>query len=112
MSAIYRSRAPLRLGLGRGGTDVSPYSDEYGGCVLNATVNLYSFCTIQPTLEPFVTFNATDRNERFSVSATPIIPLEGKLLLHKAVYNYVVATFNNNFWSGYPSRVTQTGPYG
>lgn len=57
---IIRSKAPLRLGLAGGGSDVSPYSDMYGGLVLNATINLYAYCTIEETSDNKITIHAYD----------------------------------------------------
>ena len=47
--SMVRSRAPLRLSFGGGGTDVSPYSDEHGGCVISATISLAVYATLQPS---------------------------------------------------------------
>lgn len=92
---IIRSRAPLRLGLAGGGTDVSPYSDTYGGHVLNATINMYAYCTIEPRFDGKVIFEALDRDEYFEEHAQPYIKIEDTLTLHKGVYNSIVKHFNN-----------------
>jgi len=91
---IIRSKAPLRLGLAGGGTDVSPYCDIFGGCVLNTTINLYTYCTITPKDNGTVRFVATDRDEIETMHSTSILPLNGILDLHKGVYNRIVKNYN------------------
>ena len=92
---IHRARAPLRLGLAGGGTDVSPYCDIYGGQVLNATINHYAHCSIEPHSEPFVEFHAMDIGvvEKHSVSTGNLDSGCG-LALHRETYNLMVARYN------------------
>ncbi|MCI0559158.1 MAG: hypothetical protein MN733_11730, partial [Nitrososphaera sp.] len=89
-----RARAPLRLGLAGGGTDVSPYCDIHGGYVLNATVDRYGYAMIRTIDEPFVNFVATDQRRTSECPLTGRMPLDGNLDLHKAVYNEIISTFN------------------
>ncbi len=91
---IIRSKAPLRLGLAGGGTDVSPYCDQYGGAVLNAAIGMYAYCTIEPLAENKVSFVAADRDEMFESEALVNFAYDGLLDLHKGVYNRIVHDYN------------------
>jgi D-glycero-alpha-D-manno-heptose-7-phosphate kinase len=86
---IYRSKAPLRIGLAGGGTDVSPYSDLYGGTILNATISLYAHATIEPLDEPRIILETYDRSERQEFDFAKELPIDGHLDLLKGVYNAV-----------------------
>ena len=79
ITMIYRSKAPLRIGLAGGGTDVSPYSDLYGGAILNATVSLYAHATIEPTDEPQIVLRALDRNQTPRYELQSELPIDGVL---------------------------------
>ncbi len=93
---IFRSRAPLRLGLAGGASDVSPFCDIYGGYVLNATIDSYAHCHLLPTTGNCVQFKALDLDQSFKEAACAHLPLEGPLRLHRAVYNRIVRDFNRS----------------
>jgi D-glycero-alpha-D-manno-heptose-7-phosphate kinase len=86
---IYRSKAPLRIGLAGGGTDVSPYSDTFGGAILNATISLYANACIELTQNNTITLIAADRNEKESYAIANSLPINGTLDLLKGVYNCI-----------------------
>lgn len=90
---IIRSKAPLRLGLAGGGSDVSPYSDMYGGAVLNATIDQYAYCTIEETTDGTISIYATDLNMKVSYPSSLNLPFDGSLDLLKGVYNRIVKEF-------------------
>ncbi|HSB91934.1 MAG TPA: hypothetical protein VLC28_02400 [Flavitalea sp.] len=86
---IHRSKAPLRIGLAGGGTDVSPYCDLYGGAILNATVSLYAYANIESIDENAIILNAIDRKEEQRYEWSTTLPINGKLDLLKGVYNHI-----------------------
>jgi len=93
---IIRARAPLRLGLAGGGTDVSPYCDTHGGYVLNATIDRYAYAVIKTLDERCTRFVATDQQLENVNPLDEPLHRNGRLDLHKAVYDYMIRTYNHS----------------
>ncbi len=90
---IIRSKAPLRIGLAGGGTDVAPYSDIYGGAILNATVSMYAYATIKPLTDGKIIINSLDKNKRLEFDTTDYLKPDGCLDLMKGIYNRIIRQF-------------------
>ena len=90
---LIRSKAPLRLGLAGGGTDVSPYSDLYGGAILNATISLYAYTTIEPLDNGKIIFSSPDTGLEEVYDSAEVLDTDGFFVLSKGVYNRVVRDF-------------------
>lgn len=90
----YRAKAPLRLGLAGGGTDVSPFSDRYGGAILNATVSLYARAALTPRDDGRIVLRSIDRDEHLDLPVSDFLdPDDGPLKLQKGVYNRIVRDY-------------------
>jgi len=90
---LVRARAPLRLGLAGGGTDVSPYADLHGGAVMNATIDRYIYASVAVLEEEVVEVESHDLDLRARMPAQLPLPIDGTLDLHKAIYNRVIRDF-------------------
>lgn len=91
---IIRSKAPLRLGLAGGGTDVSPYSDIYGGAILNATINLYAYASLEPLDNGKIEFVIDGSGKRHTADAARELENIKDFELFTGVYNRIVKQFN------------------
>lgn len=100
---IARARAPLRLGLAGGGTDLPAYADRFGGVVLNATIDRYAFASVQARDDDAVVFAAGDLGRTEQHAARAVLATSG-LDLHRGVYERMVRAFNG----GAPLAVTVT----
>lgn len=86
---IVRSRAPLRLGLAGGGTDVSPFSDEHGGCVMNVTIDKYAYVTVDESPIGKVELGARDADVSNTYPTGPLPLVAGPTQLMSGVYNRI-----------------------
>jgi D-glycero-alpha-D-manno-heptose-7-phosphate kinase len=72
---------------------VSPYSDLYGGAILNATISLYAHSSIEMINERKIIIEALDREEIGEFDYENELPLTGKLDLAKGVINRIRKDF-------------------
>ena len=75
-----------------GGTDLSPYCDEYGGAILNVTIDRYAFASITPRDDGRVVFEADDLD--VGEDLRPGNAGTSRLMLHQGVYQRMISDFN------------------
>lgn len=75
---------------------MSPYSDIYGGAILNATVDMFAYTTIEPTDDGKVVFIAPDKHLTEEYSNATEVDTDGYFILHKGVYNRIVRQFTHH----------------
>lgn len=81
---LIRAKAPLRLSFAGGGTDVPPYPEFEGGCVLSATINMYSFGALCPLPDATIHLRSADLGLALEFAAGAALPYDGRLDLVKA----------------------------
>jgi len=91
-----RSKAPLRLGFAGGGTDIAEYFNRYGGYVLNATIDMYAYCTIEPNETGKIIFNAADLNIHEEYVPAENLLHSPALPLHTGIYNHICSAYCNS----------------
>lgn len=57
---VVRGRAPLRISFCGGGTDVPPYPETHGGCVLSCTIDKYAYVSLRPRANDTVRIESRD----------------------------------------------------
>jgi D-glycero-alpha-D-manno-heptose-7-phosphate kinase len=113
-SAIFRktrARAPLRLGLAGGGTDLRSYFLLHGGAVLNVTIDRFAFTTILPRDDGRVVFEADDidvTEVRDEAVAAPAC----RLALHRGVFDRFMHDFNGGALMPMTIKTTVDAPPG
>lgn len=81
---IIRSRAPLRISFGGGGTDVSPYREERGGAVLSTTIDRYAYATLETHSGKHIDIKSLDYDVSVIYNSTDGLRYDGQLDLVKA----------------------------
>jgi D-glycero-alpha-D-manno-heptose-7-phosphate kinase len=86
----HHGKAPFRLGLAGGGTDVSPYCDIHGGAVVNATISLYAHASILPRNDGKIVFIQQNSGKRWEGLASEILEINEDFFLQQGIYNHIV----------------------
>ncbi|MGH9758598.1 MAG: GHMP kinase, partial [Candidatus Acidiferrales bacterium] len=81
---LIRAKAPLRLSFAGGGTDVRPFVDEEGGCVLNATITRHAWGTLSSREDGQIEIESADFGSRLQLDTSSDLIYDGKMDLAKA----------------------------
>ena len=94
---LIRAKAPLRIGFAGGGTDVPPFPEREGGCVLNATINRFAYGSIRPREDNQINIRSIDFKMTVNYTIDGDLPYDGKLDLVKAAIKKLAVGSNTGF---------------
>jgi len=92
-----RAKAPLRISFAGGGTDVPPYPELYGGCVLNATIGSFAFGSLTPRDDATIRLESVDLDLQIEFDSHQEVLFDGKLDLVKAALKRLGALNSHGF---------------
>jgi D-glycero-alpha-D-manno-heptose-7-phosphate kinase len=81
---MIRAKAPLRVSFAGGGTDVPPFPQTEGGCVLSAAINKYAFGTLCPRENGQIRIESLDFGLSIEYDLQTELTYDGKLDMAKA----------------------------
>ena len=81
---LIRATSPLRISFAGRGTDVPPFPQREGGCVLNVTVTKYSYGMRRPTQDDQISIKSVDFGLALNYQAGDEPVYDGELDLVKA----------------------------
>ncbi|MFA7295962.1 MAG: GHMP kinase [Dehalococcoidia bacterium] len=90
---LVRARTPLRISLGGGGTDVSPYLEDKGGVALTLAIDKYAYVTVmrQPESDSPLLVQSLDFDQLAQFESEQDLALDGRLDLAKSVIRRLAA---------------------
>jgi len=88
------ARAPVRISFAGGGTDLPAYYEQFGGCVINASIDKYFYVILQSSPDPTLQITSSDYQTFFRQDADPEAAFfwEGALALPRAVLHHFDVT--------------------
>ena len=87
---IIQAKAPLRVSFAGGGTDVPPFPQDEGGCVLSATINAFAYGMLETRDDGLIVIESEDYGIGTSIQSSDGIEYNGTLDLAKAAINVCV----------------------
>lgn len=94
---IIRAKAPLRISFAGGGTDVPPYPELEGGCVLNATIDNFAWGSLRSRTDNIIRLESVDLDLSLEFSVRDELPFDGRLDLVKAAIKRLGAQNGSGF---------------
>jgi D-glycero-alpha-D-manno-heptose-7-phosphate kinase len=97
VTTLVRAKAPLRLSFAGGGTDVPPFPEREGGCVLSTTINRYAWGTLKPRDDGQICINSLDFNVSLAYASRDHLDYDGEMDLAKAAIKRLAPDYDGGY---------------